>query len=185
MSGSDESSGRQRPAPNPGECGCAARRAGPLPKCPAEGPGKSLVADNACRPGRRSTRRGLGISRARVDDYLGPHRVSFASNFNGEVELDLGPIGNAYLTSPVRPIGLTITVGGVGTAAETVSSLFSEQTLTAYTGLYTEPGEAISGIVERLARTLCGRALRPRLSCCSGLDCRLRRYLVHRGSSRR
>src|SRR4029453_5138022 len=36
-----------------------------------------------------------GISHAHVDDYLGPHRVNFASNFRGEVELNLGPIGNA------------------------------------------------------------------------------------------
>jgi predicted phosphodiesterase len=92
-----------------------------------------------------------GISHAQVDDYLGPHRVNFASNFRGEVELNLGPIGNAYLDSPVRPIGLRITVGGVGTAAGNLSSLFSEQTLIAYTSLYTEPEEALSGIIERLA----------------------------------
>jgi predicted phosphodiesterase len=92
-----------------------------------------------------------GISDAHVDDYLGPHRVNFASNFRGEIELNLGPIGNAYLESPVRPIGLLITVGGVGTAAGNLSSLFSEQTLIAYTSLYAEPREALSGIVERLA----------------------------------
>ena len=93
-----------------------------------------------------------GISHARVEDYLGPHRVMFASNFGGEVELNLGPIGNAYLDSPVPPIGLVITVGGVGAAAENLNSLFSEQTLIAYTSLYTEPREAISGIVEHLVQ---------------------------------
>jgi predicted phosphodiesterase len=91
-----------------------------------------------------------GISHARVDDYLGPHRVSFASNFSGEVELNLGPIGNAYLASPVTPIGLRLTVGGVGSASENPSSLFSEQTLAAYTSLYTEPEEVLSGIAEGL-----------------------------------
>jgi predicted phosphodiesterase len=93
-----------------------------------------------------------GISHARVDDYLGPHRVTFASNFRGEVELNLGPIGNAYLESPVRPIGLVITVGGVGAAAAKPNSLFSEQTLIAYTSLYAEPRDALSGIVEHLVR---------------------------------
>src|SRR4029453_18669517 len=93
-----------------------------------------------------------GISHARVEDYLGPHRVMFASNFRGEVELNLGPIGNAYLDSPVSPIGIVITVGGVGAAAENLNSLFSEQTLIAYTSLYTEPREAISGIVEHLVQ---------------------------------
>jgi predicted phosphodiesterase len=93
-----------------------------------------------------------GISHAQVQDYLGPHRVTFASNFRGEVELNLGPIGNAYLESPVRPIGVVITVGGVGTAAENLNSLFSEQTLIAYTSLYAEPREDLSGIVEHLVR---------------------------------
>ena len=112
-------------------------------------------------------------------DYLGPHRVSFASNFTGEVELNLGPIGNAYLASPVRPIGLTITVGGVGTAAESVNSLFSEQTLTAYTSLYNEPDEAISGIVERLARDAVRRGLEAEAVLLLGVAVwRLRRYLV-------
>jgi predicted phosphodiesterase len=93
-----------------------------------------------------------GISHAQVEDYLGPHRVRFASNFRAEIELNLGPIGNAYLESPVRPIGLVITVGGVGTAADNPNSLFSERTLIAYTSLYAEPREALSGIVERLTQ---------------------------------
>jgi hypothetical protein len=93
-----------------------------------------------------------GISNARVEDYLGPHRVRVASNFRGEIELNLGPIGNAYLESPVRPVGLVITVGGVGTAADNPNSLFSEQTLIAYTSLYAEPREALSGIIERLTQ---------------------------------
>jgi predicted phosphodiesterase len=119
------------------------------------------------------------ISHARVEDYLGPHRVTFASNFNGEVELNLGPIGNAYLASPTRPIGLTITVGGLGTAAESMSSLFSEQTLTAYTSLYTEPDEAISGIVERLVQDAVRKGLEAEAVLLLGVAIwRLRRYLV-------
>ena len=38
-----------------------------------------------------------------MEDYLGPHRVRFASNFRGEIELNLGPIGNAYLDEPGTP----------------------------------------------------------------------------------
>jgi predicted phosphodiesterase len=119
------------------------------------------------------------ISHARVEDYLGPHRVSFASNFTGAVELNLGPIGNAYLASPVRPVGLRITVGGVGMAAESASSLFSEQTLAAYTSLYTEPGEAVSGIVERLAQDAVRKGLEAEAVLLLGVAIwRLRRYLV-------
>jgi len=120
-----------------------------------------------------------GISHAQVDDYLGPHRVNFASNFHGEIEVNLGPIGNAYLASPGRPIGLAITVGGVGTAAENVSSLFSEQTLAAYTSLYAEPREAISGIIERLARDAVREGLKAEAVLLLGIAIwRLRRQLV-------
>jgi predicted phosphodiesterase len=120
-----------------------------------------------------------GISHAQVDDYLGPNRVNFASNFRGEIELNLGPIGNAYLASPVRPIGLLITVGGVGTAAGNLNSLFSEQTLIAYTSLYTEPGEALSGIVERLAGDAVREGLKAEAVLLIGIAIwQLRRQLV-------
>jgi len=120
-----------------------------------------------------------GISHAQVDDYLGPHRVNFASNFRGEVEVNLGPIGNAYLASPARPIGLTITVGGVGSASENPSSLFSEQTLAAYTSLYTEPREAISGVVERLAHDAVREGLKAEAVLLLGVAIwRLRRQLL-------
>jgi predicted phosphodiesterase len=120
-----------------------------------------------------------GISHARVDDYLGPHRVSFASNFQGEVELNLGPIGNAYFASPVRPIGLSLIVGGVGSASENPDSLFSEQTLIAYTSLYTEPGEALSGIVEGLVQDAVRQGLKAEAVLLLGVAIwRLRRQLV-------
>jgi predicted phosphodiesterase len=120
-----------------------------------------------------------GISHAQVDDYLGPHRVNFASNFGGEVEVNLGPIGNAYLVSPVRPIGLTITVGGVGATSANLGSLFSEQTLAAYTSLYTEPREAISGIVERLAHDAVWEGLKAEAVLLLGVAIwRLRRQLL-------
>jgi predicted phosphodiesterase len=92
-----------------------------------------------------------GIGHARVDDYLGPHQATFAANYSGEIQLDLGPIGNAYLRSPAAPIGLHVTVGGVGgQSAESLTTLFSDKTLAEYVGLYTEPGEALAGVVERL-----------------------------------
>ena len=91
-----------------------------------------------------------GIGHARVEDYFGPHRAQFASNYSGELQIDLGPVGNAYLPSPIAPVGVVITVHGVGPAAESVGSLFSEETLAAYTSLYTDPEGVAQGIVERL-----------------------------------
>ncbi len=91
-----------------------------------------------------------GVGHAQVEDYLGPHQVTFATDFSGEVELDLGPFGNAYLPSPASPIGVTATVGSVGTGASTLNSLFSEQTLAAYVSLDDEPQLAVEAIVDRL-----------------------------------
>ena len=79
-----------------------------------------------------------GIGHARVEDYFGPHRAEFASNYSGELQIDLGPIGNAYLPSPMAPVGLVITVHGVGGGAESLGSLFSEESLGAYTSLYAD-----------------------------------------------
>ena len=91
-----------------------------------------------------------GIAHAEVEDYLGPHRVTFATNFSGEMAVDLGPIGKAFLPSPAAPIGVTATVGSVGTAASTLNSLFSSQTLAAYVSLYEEPELAVEAIVDEL-----------------------------------
>ena len=46
-----------------------------------------------------------GIGHARVDDYLGPAPRDLLGNYDGEIELDLGPIGNAYLPSPAARSG--------------------------------------------------------------------------------
>ena len=91
-----------------------------------------------------------GIAHAEVEDYLGPHQVTFATNFSGEVAVDLGPLGNAFLPSPAAPVGVTATVGSVGTAASTLNSLFSGQTMAAYVSLYEEPELAVEAIVDEL-----------------------------------
>jgi len=100
-----------------------------------------------------------GIGHAEVQDYLGPHQVRFAANFSGELALDLGPIGNAYLPSPAAPVGVTVVVGSVGSAAANLGSLFSTETLAAYTGLYQEPELAVEAVVDRLALDALEKAL--------------------------
>lgn len=93
-----------------------------------------------------------GVGHADVDDYLGPLEANFAANYSGEIRIDLGPIGNAYLPSPAAPVGVEVTVNSFGRAARSLSSLFSEQTLAAFTTLYNEPDEAIGAIVDRLVQ---------------------------------
>ena len=96
-----------------------------------------------------------GFGHARTTDYLGPHRVEFLADYTGEIRIDLGPLGNAYVPSPAAPIGVHAVVGSTpaGTA------LFSEQTLAEYASLYTDPGEAAWGIAERLTRDALDKAL--------------------------
>jgi hypothetical protein len=93
-----------------------------------------------------------GVGNAAVSDYLGPNRVRLAADYSGEIEIDLGPLGRAYVASPYAPVGLQVTVGGVGESGSTLGSLFSEQTLEVYSALYTDPEEAVRGVVERLER---------------------------------
>jgi len=91
-----------------------------------------------------------GAGHARVEDYLGPHRATFASNYSGELQIDLGPIGNAYLPSPIAPLGAVVTVRGIGASAEPIDALLSERTLSAYASLYADPAGVAQGILERL-----------------------------------
>src|SRR5918999_6074992 len=91
-----------------------------------------------------------GVGHAQVEDYFGPPRAQFASNYSGELQIDLGPVGKAFLPSPIAPIGVAITVQGVGPAGESLGSLFSEKTLSAYSSLYADPQGVAQGIVERL-----------------------------------
>ena len=93
-----------------------------------------------------------GVGRASVTDYLGPNRVELAAGWSGEIAIDLGPLGRAYVASPYAPVGLDVTVGGVGEQGSTLGSLFSAETLSAYSALYTDPEEAVRGVVERLER---------------------------------
>lgn len=122
-----------------------------------------------------------GVGHARVADYLGPHRVTFAATYASEVEVDLGPLGNAYLPSPAGPIGLTIEVGGVGSAA-TGDSLLAPETLAAYTSLYADPREAVAGVLDRLAVDAGVEALQAELVLLAGFGLwMLRRRLLSPG----
>jgi hypothetical protein len=47
-------------------------------------------------------------------------------------------------------VGVTATVGSVGSAASSLNALFSQQTLTAYVSLYEDPQVAVEAIVDRL-----------------------------------
>ena len=107
-----------------------------------------------------------GIGHAEVEDYLGPHRVHFASNFSGEVEIDLGPIGNAYLTSPVRPIGVDDhrRRGRVG-GGDGWLALLRADTGRVHRPLR-RPEEAVAGIVERLEADAVSAGSRSKPFCC-------------------
>ena len=97
---------------------------------------------------------GWGIAHAEIEDYLGPHQSTISSNFSGELKINLGPVGNAYLPNPYAPIGVTVDIGGVGKIGGSSSNFFTESTLAAYTSIFNDPQETVGGIVERLVRTV-------------------------------
>ena len=145
-----------RPPETPGRDRSTDRR--PRLLASARGPAQLLAAAVLAAPLALA----WGVGRAEAQDYLGPHQARFASNYSGEIAVDLGPLGNAYLPSPRAPLGLRVEVGGVGGAAAG-DSLLSTSTLTAYTSLYADPGEAIGGVAERLADDAVAEALRAEL----------------------
>lgn len=89
-----------------------------------------------------------GLGHARAEEYVGPHRATFLTNFSGEIQVDLGPLGNAYLDSPAAPVGLRVEIGGI--SGSSGGSLFSPETLSAYAALYADPAEAAGGLLERI-----------------------------------
>lgn len=93
-----------------------------------------------------------GIAHAEVEDYLGPHQTTFSANFDGEIRVGLGPLGNAYLPDPYAPIGVDVQIGGVGKLAGSSSNFFDASTLAAYTGMFSDPYETVAGVVGELAR---------------------------------
>lgn len=95
-----------------------------------------------------------GIGHARTTDYLGPHRTDFAVDYSGEITLDLGPLGEAYLPNdmlpaPLQAVGVQVELGTITNLQG--DSLLSEETLSAYLTLVDAPAEALRGIAEELA----------------------------------
>lgn len=95
-----------------------------------------------------------GIGHAQTTDYLGPHRTDFAVDYSGEITLDLGPLGEAYLPNdvlpgPARVLGVQVELGTITNLQG--DKLLSEETLSAYLTLVDAPEEALRGIAEELA----------------------------------
>ena len=99
-----------------------------------------------------------GIGQADITDYLGANRTRIAVDYTGETQIDLGPLGNAYLPLSYGPIGLTITVGGIVTPSGG-GTLLSSQTLQSYLNLYNDPSQAVQGIADELIADAVGHAV--------------------------
>lgn len=126
------------------------------------------------------------VSHTTVTDFLGPQRSQFSTNFSGEVDLDLGPLGNAYLPQSFGPVGVRVEVGGLegglggstGGAGTAMPGLNAE-TLDSYTLLYTDPDQTIRGVRDRLSDALVTNAVRAELVLVGlALVWRLRRYYL-------
>lgn len=128
-----------------------------------------------------------GVRQAQVDDYLGPHRTSFQADYSGEITLDLGPLGQAYLPNefvppPLRFLGLDVRVEGVAGTQGSSTRLFSESTLQAYVQVYSEPREVLRGPLEKLGQDAAVEAIKAELVllAAAGLWLLRRRWLSPR-----
>lgn len=96
-----------------------------------------------------------GVRHSPVNDFLGPQRTTYQVTYTGDIDLDLGPLGNAYLPNtfvpePLRFLGLTATVHGIGGEQANNTDLFSTKTLQAYVQVYQEPTEVMKGPLHKL-----------------------------------
>jgi len=109
-----------------------------------------------------------GVRNAGTEDYLGPHRTSFRADYSGEITLDLGPLGQAYLPNrfvpvPLRFLGLDVRVEGVAGTQGSSTRLFSESTLQAYVEVYSAPRDVLRGPLEKLAQDAAAETIRAEL----------------------
>ena len=100
-----------------------------------------------------------GVGTARTTDYLGPHRSTFATTYDHEVRVDLGPLGDAHVPMSLGPVGLDVHVGGIGTEDGTGSTLNGDQVLAAYATLYADPEGTVRGVAEQLETSAVIRAV--------------------------
>ncbi len=105
-----------------------------------------------------------GIGHARTSDYLGPNQTEFSLNYSGQITVDLGLLGDAFLPNdrfPVllQPIGLTIEPGGIPSPTGSKVQLLSQQTLSAYVTLFTEPEATIRGVAQNLLSDAIGKSI--------------------------
>lgn len=96
-----------------------------------------------------------GVRHAHVDDYLGPHRTTYQVTYSGEIALDLGPLGHAYLDDRFVPkslqfVGLDIKIEGVRGTQGASTDILSASTLEAYLQVYAEPRGVLHGPLEKL-----------------------------------
>lgn len=73
-----------------------------------------------------------GVTTASVESSLGPHRTTYAVSVDGQVTVDLGPLGTLEIDSPL-PVGLGVDVV-VGEIPDDVTAIGQAQTLEALSG---------------------------------------------------
>lgn len=64
----------------------------------------------------------LGLTTAQATSPVGPHTAVWQTTLNSQLALDLGPLGTAWATSPVAPVGVRVTIGEIPGAEDLGSS---------------------------------------------------------------
>ena len=101
----------------------------------------------------------FGVTTARAESTLGPHRASFAVEVSGAVLLDLGPLGAIHLDSPLEPLGVRVVVHEIpsaGLGADVFEGLGADAV--AYAQLVSQPRAALTPALDALVFDALGRA---------------------------
>ncbi len=101
----------------------------------------------------------VGVTTARAESTLGPHRASFSVELSRVVLLDLGPLGAIHLDSPVAPLGVRVVVHEIPSAGfdgDVLEGLGADAI--AYAQLVSQPRAAIMPAVDALVFDALGRA---------------------------
>ncbi|MGM0385110.1 MAG: metallophosphoesterase family protein [Actinomycetota bacterium] len=101
----------------------------------------------------------FGVTTARAESTLGPHRASFEVEVSGRVLFDLGPLGAIHLDSPVAPLGVRVVVHEIpsdGYSGNVLEGLGADAV--AYAQLVSQPRAALAPAIEALVFDALGRA---------------------------
>ncbi len=110
-----------------------------------------------------------GVGTARSDGSFGPHLARYAVTLDGQVTIDLGPLGTLVIDSPAPVLGARVTVEEIPSTLTTVDLSATLDTLSGdlrqYLELFSSPQETLRAVIHDLVVDALRRAAVAALFC--------------------